>query len=304
MRIGITGASGFIGRHLVEKLEKEGHEPVVLGRSGQRLERLFSKYRSVSVRQTDYGSGDLLCGLDGCEGVVHLASIRYLDGPESFSGYVANVIISENLFRACRDLGITNLVLASTGSIYNEQRNKLPFRETETVYPAGFYALSKLAAEKLGVIYGLRIKSLRIARVLGWHRPDRFMLMTFIKNALEGRPITVYGTGSGRREYLYVKDAIRAIERALEKPDACGIYNIGSGRNVPADELAVLIADVLGKGKSEIRFDENRDEDRSNFIMDSTKALRELGWKPDFNMRQALVDMKDDREHMSMFLNG
>ncbi len=294
MKIAVTGATGFIGRYLIEELLWNKNDIFIFGRSLEKLKRYYPGNKKIYLIETDYSETDLLNKCAHYDAFIHLGSVRFLQKSEAFDDYYSNIFTAENIFRACKHHGTTNIVFASTGSIYNDKNNTLPFKETSDVRPQTFYALSKLTIEKLGFIYGLNIKSLRIARVLGWGECEGFMLMTFIKNAVERKPITIFGRGKGKREYIYVKDVTGAVIRAMEHPEISGVFNTGSGCSLSSVELAALINKILADNESEIRFDENKPEDKSISLMDSSEASKILGWKASYSIEAALEDMKNE----------
>ena len=132
MKIAITGVTGVVGRTVA--LELAEHELCFLGRSAERLNRAFPDSRTI---ETDYSLSSLERGIDGSAAVVHLAAERPTSSLRMFDDfYRANVRTTENLFRACAAQGVSNVVLASTGSVYSTQYNRVPFDEDQVVFPS------------------------------------------------------------------------------------------------------------------------------------------------------------------------
>jgi nucleoside-diphosphate-sugar epimerase len=200
--------------------------------------------------------------------------------------------ISENLFKICSELGIQNVIFASTAMIYSPDVNNIPFLESDAVKPSTLYACCKLLVENIGFFHNLNLKSLRLALITLSERRG-IMLNTFIQRALEKQPITVYGDGKGVREYIYVKDAVAAIEAAIQEPGVKGVFNIGSGVATSHRELAELVSEIFSGGASEIVHDLNKPEAESRHPMDNSLAEEVLGWKPDYSVEQALKEMKN-----------
>jgi UDP-glucose 4-epimerase len=289
VRIAITGATGLIGRCLVERLSE--HELLLLGRSGEKLRETFQGRRKVTLCETDYSPESLSETLNSAKVLVHLAARPVRKDLPNFSDYYWIVRISENLFKTCSALGIQSVVFASTAMIYSPKVNQMPFLESEAVHPSTLYAISKLTAENIGFSYNLNLKCMRLALITLSERRG-LMLDTFIQRALEKQPITVYGDGKGVREYLYVKDAAAAIEAAIQAPEVRGVFNIGLGVATSHRELAELVSKVFSGGASKVWCDLTKPEAPSRYPMDITRAREILGWKPAYSLKQALEEMK------------
>jgi UDP-glucose 4-epimerase len=287
MKIAITGATGVIGRAVVAELA--GHQLLLLGRNAERMQQQFP---SASTRETDYSAEDLASALRDSNALVHLAAARPAASLTSFDDfYMGNVRTTENLFKACVDAGISNVVLASTASVYSPKFNQIPFDEDQVVFPRSFYGISKLTCEKLAYKYGLNAKSLRITHVISIHEKDGYMLRTFIDRALAGERLTVFGQGSGAREYVYVRDVASAVGAALRAESARGVFNIGMGAVTTHRELAQTISEKLGGGQSTVALDPTKPDDPEGHLMTSEKARAELGWKARFDIAATFVDI-------------
>jgi len=293
MIIAVTGGTGFIGQWLL-KLYAGGSRFRVMTRSLAGKDDIF-KHPSVEYRVTDYSAEDLAVHLDGVDSVIHLAARRDTR-TDAIQEYIDNITVSYSLFEACRESGITNIVNISTRSVYSAS-NTLPYSESQIAVPANFYGVSKLAVENMASLFNakadMRIRSLRLAQVAGLGERERFMFTLFLNNAAAKRPLLIYGSGSGRREYIYVKDVARAMMLALEAKDAEGVFNIGTGVNCSNRELAETMNEVFDN-RGNITFLENEPEDLSISLMDVSKAKRGLGFEARHDLRSALEDMKGD----------
>jgi len=271
-----------------------GHELLLLGRSGRKLRENFPDLENVSLYETDYTRDSLTEILEFVEVLVHLAARPVRKDFPNIDDYNWIIRISENLFKVCAGLGIQNAIFVSSRMVYSPGINKIPFLESEPVYPDNLYGVSKLTAENIGFYNKLNLKSLRVTEVRDFSERSGRLMMTFIKQALEKQPITVYGDGSGQREYIYVKDVASAIKAAIQKPEIKGVFNIGSGVGTTNKELAELIRDIFSEGESKIVYDQTKTEAPSKYPMDSTLARKVFGWKPKYSLKQALEDMKQE----------
>lgn len=301
MRVAVTGATGVLGRYFVDAFTTASQmrhvdEPappslLLVGRTLQKLENTFGRRTDLQFVQTDYSVADLERNLRGVSAVVHLAARRPEAGTQSLGDFVCNILTTEALLIACRTLGITNLVFASTGSVYSSAFNQRPFTEDQAVCPHSFYAISKLACEALGPRYGVKMKSLRLAQLVAVGEREQYMLMSFISQALSGENIVVFGTGHGTREYLYAKDAAEALLAALRKPDEHGVFNVGMGRAISHIELASTIASVFEAPAPET--DPTRPSDTSRALMDGGRFARRFDWRPRTTLAEALSEIRD-----------
>jgi len=257
VKILVTGAAGFIGMHLCERLLARGHEVVGIDN--------FNDYYAVSLKrdrharleaQANYRGHELdLCdkaGLDNLfrqnrfDAVCNLAAqagVRYsLEHPDVY--IKSNVEGFANLLEACRHQGLPRLVYASSSSVYGGN-TKLPFSESDPVdSPVSLYAATKksneLMAHTYSHLFGLQTIGLRFFTVYGpWGRPD-MALWLFTEAMLAGRPIKVFNHGRMRRDFTYIDDIVTGVVAALEADNLgnCEIFNIG--HNQPEDLLEVI----------------------------------------------------------------
>ena len=287
MKVGITGGSGFLGKELVNLLVKEANiTPVIIGRS------LLNEQYEYTYRKTDYTKESLDINLQDIDAVVHLAAKRGAAG--RMCDFHENEIITENLYESCKGHGIKNIVFASSIAVYSDV-SKIPWNEQQIPSPKTFYGISKMACEYIGDIYhkkfGLNIKSLRIAQVLGEGERKGHMMNTFIDNAYEKKILNVIGKSIAKREFVYVKDVARAILLALSKEEIHGSFNIGSNEAYTNLEIAKMVNECFDN-QGNMTYDDSIDEGIESSLMDSSKAFKILGYKPMYNMKEALNDIK------------
>lgn len=291
MKIAITGGAGFIGRWVLEAINTE-KSITVLGRNKDRKNVIVGD-NEFEYLSTDYSEHDLLNKLKGHNALIHLAATRV--GVSDFEPYLENIVISQSLFEACKQNGIRNIVSLSSISVYSDI-NRIPWREDDYVAPISFYGISKVTVEKLAEYYNktqsMYIKSLRVARVVGHGERTGFMLMNFINQAFNKETLKVYGTGSGAREYIYVRDVADAILHSLSSEKKAGIFNVGTGGNISHYKLAELINEVFDN-QHNIKLVREIAEDSSVFLMDSQKTKGELAWIPKWTLEEGLREIRD-----------
>ena len=280
MRTAVVGGNGFIGRAFTEFAAENGHEPVVIGSEYN----VFSEDGERAVKDI----------LRKCGAMVFLAAKRTT---KSFSmqEYIYNVSLADKYFRYAQEAAVKNIVTISSISVYSS--GDLPWREEDFQSPLSLYGASKQAVDGLALWYnahqGMKIKSLRLAQVIGMGERKGYLLNTLIDNAAAGKKQTIFGKGTGRRQYIYIGDVCDVILHSLTaEKDNAGVFNIGIAGNVSIRELAELVNEVFGNTAGlEIR--EDQPEDTRQYLMDVGKAERELHWKPGYDLKGAFVDIRD-----------
>jgi len=281
MKIAITGAAGFIGRHLTLAL-KGGHEVLALTRQA-----IHCTDPALSCIRTDYSLEELRQLLQGCSAVIHLSAQR------TYAGENANLLengqLDYRLLQAAEDCGVNHVVQASTRGVYGTA--PVPWLETTPPEPNSLYALAKLHAEATAGFFvrrGLCISTLRIAQVFGLGEYQSNVVTTFIRNAYHGKPITLSVKGI-RREYIYIRDLIRAIERVLLQP-VSGIYNLGSGEVVSLEDMAQTIYHAFGRQDGIIKKKSRKDVNEYS-LMDSSRFRECFSWSPEWSFASAANDI-------------
>jgi UDP-glucose 4-epimerase len=296
MKIAISGGSGFIGRHLADDLARH-HEVFVIGIQKNIIDaETFTKQR-VPYYYCDYAVNNIAEILAGTkpDAVVNLAAHRPEPGREELDDYYANLYTAANMFEACLKKDIYNVINISSRMVYSTA-SASPWKETDPPQPGSYYALSKQWAENAADFFnrkGMKIKTLRLAQVIGPGEREGYLLQVLLNNAMKGLPITVFGQCRGKRHYIYVKDVNRAINAALSKPEMSGIFNIGMADIYGFDELAATINRVFGN-KSEIIIKKEAKADENIYHMSIEKAGRELDWEPAYDLAETYKDIKND----------
>ncbi len=282
MKIAVIGGRGFIGKEFVEFASIKGHETVVIGSEAN----VFSEEGKKQVEEN----------INSCDSIVFFAARRPIK-EFTIADYQYNVSLAEKYMKIASSLNISNMVITSSRSVYSD--NNIPWKETDFQAPLSLYGSSKQAIDSLALLYnklyGLKIKCLRLAQVIGMGEKDGFLLKTVVTNAIAGKTQTVYGKGIGERQYIYVKDVCDVVLRCIEScKDQSGIYNIGMKDSISISNLVKTINEVYGN-TSGIVFLEDKPEDSKKYLMDVSKAENELGWKAGFDIHSAFTDMKDNK---------
>jgi nucleoside-diphosphate-sugar epimerase len=260
MRVLVTGAAGFIGSHVAERLLADGHSVTAVDSFHPYYDRATKERNCAAIRvhpnarfvELDLARADLAPVLDGVDGVVHLAAQAGVRGSwgASFDGYLdSNVLSTQRLLEASRPKKLHAFVYASSSSVYGDDAVEAV---TEAVLPAPHspYGVTKLAGEHLALLYrrnyGTPALALRCFSVYGpRERPDK-AIQLFLTAALTGDEIRVLGDGSQKRDFTYVGDVVNAAMAALANPPVGRAINIARGKTVPLNDVIETIRRTTG----------------------------------------------------------
>jgi nucleoside-diphosphate-sugar epimerase len=294
MRYLVTGAAGFVGSHLAERLLAAGHE--VLGVDSYTdyydPERKRENAAELDVLEADLLSVELDALLDGVDGMFHLAGqpgVRSSFGP-GFELYVErNVHASGRVFEAAARRGV-RVVYASSSSIYGDAES-YPTREDALPRPISPYGVTKLCVEHLAYAHarttGLEAVGVRYFTVYGpRQRPD--MAFTPLLEALaDGGTFRLFGDGSASRSFTFVGDAVDATVAAIERGRAGELYNVGGGDEATMAETIALAEEISGRTLAVERHGAAAGDVRRTRA-DVAKAEEELGWRPTTSLAEGL----------------
>lgn len=290
MKIMITGSSGFIGGRLLKYFEDQNFEVVGFDYKENRDHDIadFYKVRSfLAEHQPEY--------------IYHIAAQSFLKPGEDdpWNDLQINAIGMVNLMEAITQLDFgTNVLYTSTGAVYG--LSELPHREDSICKPMGNYGVSKLAAEKYlqkwVMTQGIDAKIVRFSSVYG-HRRRAGPVNIFCQQALNGGPITVYGTGSQTRDVVHVDDVVRGLERVAERGNAGEVYNVGCGVEHSVLEIARVVRKKMPRVEIEFKQHEKSAFDLPRSWFDISK-VKNLGWEPKINLELGIsLTLKDLEEH-------
>ena len=296
MRFLITGAAGFLGAPLANRLVSEGNSVVGLDDlSTGDPDRLVPEVHLVRGDINDQPK--LWSLLQEVDCVYHLAarvivpeSVLY---PREYN--TVNVGGTVTLMEAMRDVGVRRVVFASSGTIYGNQKTQ-PLKESHRPNPRSPYAVSKLAAEyyvrTIGSLWGIETVCLRVFNAYG---PNQRLPLTnapvipyCIRQALDNGTIVIHGSGEQSRDYVYIDDAVSAMAAAAAIPEINRVViNVGSGEETTVKRLAQLVMEITN-AQPEIIYNKTHDEGPSRMCADLTAAGKKLGYKPQVDLRSGL----------------
>jgi len=288
----VTGSTGFIGKALVPELLDRGYKLAVLVNKTPPHNDWIDR---VKVLTADITKEEIFKIKDyPFTKIIHLAAyIPQKDTPDELENCLkANVIGTNNLLEFARIRGITRFINSSSAIVYDVTERPKVFKENSRVSPKTYYGMSKLLGEMLCEKYrkiaSIKTISLRYSYIYGPGMPEHFVFGKFLNFAKKGEDIPIYGTGKGVRDFIYIKDVIKAIMLALEG-DIVGCFNIGTSVGISLSELAEKIIRATNS-KSRIIFHQDQKEDKSRTILDISKAMKRLSFNPVYTMEKGLTD--------------
>jgi UDP-glucose 4-epimerase len=292
----ITGAAGFLGSALANRLVQEGH-------SVRALDDLSTGDPGSLSPEVHFTRGDindrpkLWTLLQEVDCVYHLAarvlvpeSVLY---PREYNH--VNVGGTVTLMEAMRDVGVRRVVFTSSGAVYGDQDIQ-PVREDAIPNPRSPYAVSKLSAEyyvrTIGRLWGIETVCLRVFNTYGpgQHLPPVHapVIPNFIRQAAMNGTLVVHGDGQQTRDYVYLTDVIHAMVAASVAPEVNqAIINVGSGRGTSVRELVRLVRDITG-GEFEVVYNPRNDRGPSRLSADISLAAERLSYQPLTSLEEGL----------------
>lgn len=299
MKVLVTGGAGFIGSNIVKSLLEMNHQPIV-------LDNLSSGYRENLHPDAPFIEGDIRDigqverAVQGCEVILHLAASvgnkRSIDQPQTDSEI--NVLGTLNVLEAARVNKIHRVVFSSSAGIFGELKT-LPIAEDHPQDPDSPYGVSKLAAEKMCLVYnklyGMRNICLRYFNVYGPHqRYDAYgnVIPIFANRLLKHEPLLIYGDGEQTRDFVNVRDVANANIKAALSSNVKGVFNIGSGTRVSINELTRLMQKAAGV-ESVIQYGPPRPGDVRDSLADIRAAHNAFGFEPEVEFYAGLSEYWD-----------
>lgn len=308
MQLLVTGGLGFIGSNLIRHLLKQyphysiiNLDAVTYAGHPENLEDVSEnpRYRFVAGRIEDKALVNRIVSgqqFGPIQGIVNLAAETHVDrsihGPEVFVR--TNVFGTQVLLEAALEYGSARtendgttpirFLQVSTDEVYGSLGATGYFTEETPLAPNSPYSATKAGADMLCRsyfhTYGLPVTITRCSNNYGPYQHPEKLIPLFINNALENKPVPVYGDGLNVRDWLHVEDHCRAIDLVFHKGAAGEVYNIGGNNEKTNIEITRLVLSQLGRGEELIKYVQDRPGHDRRYAIDSTKIQKELGWQP------------------------
>jgi len=311
MRILVTGGMGFIGSSLARRLVSDGAQvtlcDAMIDGYGGNPANIAELRGRVEVDASDVRDAAAMERLvDGRDIVFHLAAqvshVMSLSNP--YPDIDINIKGTAVVLEACRKKNPRAVIVRSGTRGQYGPAVKLPVSEDTPSDPRGIYEISQLSSEMIcrtyTRIHGIRTVPLRLTNIYGPRaqmRHSQFGVVNwFVRLALEGRPIPIFGTGKILRDFLYVDDCVEALVAAATSPAAVGeILNVGHDRPSTFLEVAEILREIVPDTRIEFTefSPERKAQEPGDFVSDITKIRRLLGWEPKTSLREGLARTVD-----------
>ncbi len=309
-RILVAGGAGFIGSCIVDTLVESGYKVRVVDdlSSGKRenIKKHMGKDYFELIEADIIEKGIAQRSVEGVDAVINMVGkgdlAKSVENPMTY--HETNLTGNLNLLIAASKNKIKKFIFASSGAIYTAKAVGV-ISETEQYGPSSPYAATKVCSEiycrTFNLVYGMECICFRFFNVYGPRRENSTYggaVTNFMKYVMEGKEITIFGTGEDKRDYVYVKDVARAVVLGL-KDGVSGEFNVGTGTGTSTNELFSKIEKVLGK-KGKVTRAKARAGDSPSRIADISKIGKALGYKPQYSLEKGLEELRDYLKEKSL----
>ena len=293
MRLFITGGAGFIGSNFIRQALTNNPDYTVVNFDKLTYAGNLDNLRDVETRRNySFVRGDICdrAALDeaivGADIVVNFAAESHVDRSiEHAADFIqTNVLGTQTLLDAARAAGVSRFVQISTDEVMGSCHEGGYFTEASALEPNSPYAASKAAAEHLvraaHVTFGLDVVTTRASNNYGPYQFPEKLIPLMITNAMDDKPLPVYGDGLNVRDWLYVEDCCSAIDAVMHRGRSGDVYNIGSRAEKTNLEVVHTLLDLLDKPRTLVKFVTDRLGHDRRYATDPAKLESELGWSP------------------------
>jgi UDP-glucose 4-epimerase len=283
MRVLVTGGSGFIGSHVVDKLRAAGHEPVIYDLRPSPWHDNDPAHPSVETVLGSITDREALeRALHSCDAVAHLAAVADVNDvhaePEDAERVNARGTVA--VLEAARRAEVKRIVYASTIWVYSDCVGEEVDEDTLLPAPSHLYTSTKLAGElyckAYQELYGIDYTILRFGIPYGPRAREAAVIPAFVNKALQGEALTLAGDGGQSRRFVYVEDLAEGVVAGLAERARNRVYNLASDENVTIKQIAERVRELLGD--VEIVYTPARPGDFNGKVVRSDRASHELGW--------------------------
>ncbi|MFC2007793.1 NAD-dependent epimerase/dehydratase family protein [Chloroflexota bacterium] len=274
MNVLVTGGSGFIGSHIVDKLVEAGHSVRILDlKEPHRRDVEFLRGNITSEEDVRKSS-------NGINIIYHIGAFSNIDLVKSHpvTTINSNIMGTVCLLEECRRQNVQRFIFASSVFVHDERGH--------------LYTTAKLASEMMcknfNTLYGLPYTILRYGTAYGPRSRDADVISVFIRNALEGKDLVIYGSGEQKRHFIFIDDLAEGNLAALKTIATNRTYTMANPNPVTVNELAMIVKEIAGKDIT-IKYQPSREDDYQGDISDIGLAKEYLDWEPKVNIKEGIT---------------
>lgn len=294
----IYGGGGFIGSHLADELLSRGYDVTVFDKINFSRKNILHITEKINIIEGDFNNiVDIRKSLDGIDYVFHLVSSTLPAGSNDNPVYDAetNLISSLRLFKECSDRKIRKLIFLSSGGTVYGVPDFIPITEQHPTKPICSYGIIKKTIEDylylFQQIHGLDYYVFRLSNPYG-ERQNPFasqgVIAVFLNKIMNGEEIVIWGDGEVVRDYIYIKDAAKALTSALAIDSGHKLYNLSAGVGYSLNQIIEEIKKVTGNTNISVKYQDKRSFDVLVSVLDNSLIAAELGWKPETALRDGI----------------
>jgi len=294
----VLGGGGFIGSAITDQLLEEGHRVKVLVRSNRPPYRPFSPKEPIQWISGDFANEKQLKKvMNESDVVFHLIGTTL---PKSSNEHMvydieSNLIGSLRLLQVARAVGVRRVIFISSGGTVYGRPNHLPIDEAHPTNPIVSYGITKLAIEKYILmyvqLYDLQAIILRVSNPYGERQrieTAQGAVGVFLKRALAGEPIEIWGDGTTTRDYIHVRDVATAFTKALIYEGPHRVFNVSTSIGTSLNDLVKLIQETVGR-PVQVKYRDSRVFDVPANVLDNSLIKQEFGWSPQIDLRKGIT---------------
>lgn len=293
----VYGGGGFIGSHLSEELLNNGYDVTIFDKINFSKDNIQKFKDKVKIIEGDFNNEyDLLSSLDGIDYIFHLVSSTLPASSNDNPGYDAesNLVSTLKLLQDVVKRKIKKIVFISSGGTVYGVPQTIPIPETHSRQPICSYGIIKKTIEDYlymyNYLYGLDYTVFRLANPYGERQNPLYaqgLIPVFIKKILLDEEIVIWGDGSIRRDYVYIKDAVVPIVQSLESKSEYNVFNLGSGIGYSVNELLEMIKTAT-KLNTKVSYTKGRKLDVPVSILDISLIKKEMNYSPKTNINKGI----------------
>ena len=298
MKIVVLGGSGFIGKNLSEKLIEKQNEVIIIDSYID-----FNFFRNLGVPKDNLYQIDLLKikkysvdFLKNVDIIFHLVNFTtpFLDIEETKEAYKKDISVCIDILELSRKNNIKKIIFSSSGGTIYGNLDNTSDREEDITNPISYYGISKLAVEKIilmyNQLYNMNNVILRISNPYGKYQNSNKVgvISVILRKILENKKIEIFGDGNNIRDYIYISDLVDVFCKVIDKDNySYSIYNVGSGEGRSILDIINTIK-VITKKEFNVEFKENRKFDVKRNVLDISRLKKEFNFIPKINLYEGI----------------